>query len=159
MAGISATKIKYLDKVPLNENPAVEVINKVTADDLNEIKTVFNALCDTLASCIEDGTSSTATNKALSANRGRLLAADISTLKTQMGNVVTLDGSQTITGAKTFSSFPGLPSTDPTGNTSAVHVQYVAHQISPVVEQIEALEKRVKTLEDNAITFVKTGSF
>lgn len=36
--------ITYADKVALNENPDVPEINKVTADDLNEIKNVINNL-------------------------------------------------------------------------------------------------------------------
>ena len=37
------SKITYADKVALNENPSVADINKVKADDLNEIKNVVNA--------------------------------------------------------------------------------------------------------------------
>lgn len=35
-------KITYEDKVALNENPEIALINKVTDDDLNEIKSVVN---------------------------------------------------------------------------------------------------------------------
>ena len=34
--------ITYTDKVALNENPSVALINKVTDDDMNEIKSVVN---------------------------------------------------------------------------------------------------------------------
>lgn len=34
--------ITYTDKVALNENPNVADINKVTDDDMNEIKSVVN---------------------------------------------------------------------------------------------------------------------
>ena len=37
------SKITYTDKVTLNENPNVADINKVKANDLNEIKNVVNA--------------------------------------------------------------------------------------------------------------------
>ena len=37
------SKITYTDKVTLNENPNVADVNKVRADDLNEIKNVVNA--------------------------------------------------------------------------------------------------------------------
>lgn len=37
------SKITYSDKVTLNENPNVADVNKVKADDLNEIKNVVNA--------------------------------------------------------------------------------------------------------------------
>ena len=36
------SKITYADKVALNENPSVADVNKVKADDLNEIKNVVN---------------------------------------------------------------------------------------------------------------------
>lgn len=36
------SKITYLDKVALNENPDIPDINKVKADDMNEIKAVVN---------------------------------------------------------------------------------------------------------------------
>lgn len=37
-------KITYLDKVALNENPDISDINKVKANDMNEIKNVVNGL-------------------------------------------------------------------------------------------------------------------
>lgn len=37
------SKITYTDKVTLNENPNVADVNKVKANDLNEIKNVVNA--------------------------------------------------------------------------------------------------------------------
>ena len=37
------SKINYTNKVTLNENPNVADVNKVKADDLNEIKNVVNA--------------------------------------------------------------------------------------------------------------------
>ena len=42
------SKITYTDKVTLNENPNVADVNKVKADDLNEIKNVVNANDDDL---------------------------------------------------------------------------------------------------------------
>ena len=42
------SKITYTDKVALNENPNVADINKVRANDLNEIKNVVNANDDDL---------------------------------------------------------------------------------------------------------------
>lgn len=39
-------KINYTDKVALNENPSVDDINKVKADDMNEIKEVVNTNSD-----------------------------------------------------------------------------------------------------------------
>lgn len=40
-------KITYLDKVALNENADIPDINKVKADDMNEIKNVVNGLIKT----------------------------------------------------------------------------------------------------------------
>lgn len=40
-------KLKYLDKVALNENPNILDINKVKASDMNEIKHVVNGLVKT----------------------------------------------------------------------------------------------------------------
>ena len=40
-------KITYLDKVALNENTNIPDINKVKADDMNEIKNVVNGLVKT----------------------------------------------------------------------------------------------------------------
>lgn len=37
-------KITYADKVALNENSSIAEINKVTAENMNEIKTVVNGL-------------------------------------------------------------------------------------------------------------------
>lgn len=34
--------ITYADKVALNENPEIQEINKITAENMNEIKTVVN---------------------------------------------------------------------------------------------------------------------
>lgn len=40
------SKITYEDKVAVNVNPDIPDINKVTADDMNEIKRVVNAILD-----------------------------------------------------------------------------------------------------------------
>ena len=42
------SKITYADKVALNENPNVADVNKIKADDLNEIKNVVNANDDNI---------------------------------------------------------------------------------------------------------------
>ena len=42
------SKITYTDKVTLNENPNVADVNKIKADNLNEIKNVVNANADDL---------------------------------------------------------------------------------------------------------------
>lgn len=66
-------KITYTDKVALNENTAIQDINKVKAEDLNEIKTVVNTNDDettqntqkitTIEQNIGDLTSLNTTNK------------------------------------------------------------------------------------------------
>lgn len=58
-------KIMFEDKVALNENPSIADINKVTAGNMNEIKTVVNGIDDTLDNIVSN-TSGTAQNKAYS---------------------------------------------------------------------------------------------
>jgi hypothetical protein len=41
-------KITYADKVELNENASIDDINKVTANDMNQIKSVVNSLANLL---------------------------------------------------------------------------------------------------------------
>ena len=45
-------KLTYLDKVALNENPDIPDINKVKAQDMNEIKNVVNTNDDTVQGII-----------------------------------------------------------------------------------------------------------
>lgn len=47
-------KITYDDKVALNEEPSVAEINKVTDDNMNEIKTSVNDLYDTVSTNTTD---------------------------------------------------------------------------------------------------------
>ena len=55
------SKITYDDKVALNENPEIADINKVTDDDMNEIKQVVNDNANTLDNLLSNtyGTSQT----------------------------------------------------------------------------------------------------
>lgn len=46
--------ITYADKVALNENPNVAEINKVTADNMNEIKNVINNVTDEINKSISN---------------------------------------------------------------------------------------------------------
>lgn len=48
------SKITYADKVTLNENPNVADVNKVKANDLNEIKNVVNANDDNVGNLTTD---------------------------------------------------------------------------------------------------------
>ena len=48
------SKITYADKVTLNENPNVADVNKVKANDLNEIKNVVNANDDNVGDLTTD---------------------------------------------------------------------------------------------------------
>ena len=77
-------KITYADKVALQENATIADVNKVNASDMNEIKTVFNAMVDafgTLPKVINNLTS-TSTTDALSAYQGKLLLDRLVTLET-----------------------------------------------------------------------------
>ena len=49
-------KLTYLDKVALNENPDIPDINKVKAQDMNEIKNVVNGLVKTEQSTTDEET-------------------------------------------------------------------------------------------------------
>lgn len=67
-----ASKITYEDKVALSDDPSINEINKVSDENLNEIKTKFNQLVDELPSVIDNLTTASATD-ALSANQGKIL--------------------------------------------------------------------------------------
>lgn len=85
-------KIAYVDKVALQENATIADINKVNASDMNEIKTVFNAMVDafgTLPKVINNLTS-TSTTDALSAYQGKLLLDRLVTLETKVNNMQTI---------------------------------------------------------------------
>lgn len=85
-------KITYADKVALQENATIADINKVNASDMNEIKTVFNAMVDafgTLPKVINNLTS-TSTTDALSAYQGKLLLDRLVTLETKVNNMQTV---------------------------------------------------------------------
>ena len=43
---MALSKITYTDKTALQENLTIADVNKITASDMNEIKTVFNAMVD-----------------------------------------------------------------------------------------------------------------
>lgn len=55
---MSLNLIKYENKSPLNENETIADINKVTADDMNQIKTVINDLIFPVGSIIMNVSSS-----------------------------------------------------------------------------------------------------
>ena len=67
-----ASKITYEDKVALSDDPSVDEINKVSDENLNEIKTKFNQLVDELPGVIDNLTTASTTD-ALSANQGKIL--------------------------------------------------------------------------------------
>lgn len=81
-----ASKITYEDKVALSDDPSVDEINKVSDENLNEIKTKFNQLVDELPSVIDNLTTSSATD-ALSANQGKILYDKVVELEEKLVNL------------------------------------------------------------------------
>lgn len=84
-------KITYADKVALQENATIADVNKVNASDMNEIKTVFNAMVDafgTLPKVINNLTS-TSTTDSLSAYQGKLLLDRLVALETKVNTMQT----------------------------------------------------------------------
>lgn len=81
-----ASKITYEDKVALSDDPSVEEINKVSDENLNEIKTKFNQLVDELPSVIDNLTTVSATD-ALSANQGKILYDKVVELEEKLVNL------------------------------------------------------------------------
>ena len=81
-----ASKITYEDKVALSDDPSVDEINKVSDENLNEIKTKFNQLADELPSVIDNLTTSSATD-ALSANQGKILYEKVVELEEKLVNL------------------------------------------------------------------------
>lgn len=89
---MALSKITYTDKTALQENSTIADVNKITASDMNEIKTVFNAMVDAfggLPKVINDLTS-TSTTDALSAYQGKLLLDRLVTLETKVNNMQTV---------------------------------------------------------------------
>lgn len=89
---MALSKITYIDKTALQENSTIADVNKITASDMNEIKTVFNAMVDAfggLPKVINDLTS-TSTTDALSAYQGKLLLDRLVTLETKVNNMQTV---------------------------------------------------------------------
>ena len=89
---MALSKITSIDKTALQENSTIADVNKITASDMNEIKTVFNAMVDAfggLPKVINDLTS-TSTTDALSAYQGKLLLDRLVTLETKVNNMQTV---------------------------------------------------------------------
>lgn len=96
-------KITYADKVALQENATIADVNKVNASDMNEIKTVFNAMVDafgTLPKVINNLTS-TSTTDALSAYQGKLLLDRLVTLET-VGKIKEFKKTVSVSAANTW---------------------------------------------------------
>lgn len=85
-------KITYVDKTALQENASIADTNKVTASDMNEIKTVFNAMVDAYGALpkVINNLTSTSTTDALSAYQGKLLLDRLVTLETKVNNMQTI---------------------------------------------------------------------
>lgn len=85
-------KITYADKTALQENEAIANVNKITASDMNEIKTVFNAMVDAFGALptVVNSLDSTSTTNALSAYQGKVLLDRMVTLETKVNNMKTI---------------------------------------------------------------------
>ena len=84
-----ATKITYEDKVSTSTDPSVAEINKITDDNLNEIKARFNELVDELPDVI-DNLQSQSSVDALSANQGRVIQNKIVELEEKVNSIQTI---------------------------------------------------------------------
>lgn len=84
-----ATKITYEDKVSTSTDPSVAEINKITDDNLNEIKARFNELVDELPEVI-DNLQSQSSVDALSANQGRVIQNKIVELEEKVNSIQTI---------------------------------------------------------------------
>ena len=81
---MALSKITYADKIALQENLTIADVNKITASDMNEIKTVFNAMVDAFGTLpkVVNNLTSTSTTDALSAYQGKLLLDRLVALET-----------------------------------------------------------------------------
>lgn len=81
---MALSKITYADKTALQENLTIADVNKITASDMNEIKTVFNAMVDAFGTLpkVVNNLTSTSTTDALSAYQGKLLLDRLVALET-----------------------------------------------------------------------------
>lgn len=81
---MALSKITYTDKTALQENLTIADVNKITASDMNEIKTVFNAMVDAFGTLpkVVNNLTSTSTTDALSAYQGKLLLDRLVALET-----------------------------------------------------------------------------
>lgn len=89
---MALSKITYIDKTALQENSIIADVNKITASDMNEIKTVFNAMVDAFGELpkVINNLTSTSTTDALSAYQGKLLLDRLVTLETKVNNMQTV---------------------------------------------------------------------
>lgn len=82
-------KITYANKTALQENASIADVNKITASDMNEIKTVFNAMVDAFGALptVVNNLTSTSTTNALSAYQGKVLLDRMVTLETKVNDM------------------------------------------------------------------------
>ena len=104
-------QITYDDKVALNENPSVAEINKVTDDDMNEIKTTINT--NTPVGCINLYAGSTAPT-------GWLICDGSAVSRTTYANLFSVIGTTYGTGdGSTTFNIPNLKGKVPVGLNSS----------------------------------------
>lgn len=85
--------ITYNNKVALNENPSISVENKVTDDDMNEIKEVANNHAQ------RDSISAYASSDGSSSSTFGVVAVSCDTVVSQAGTGLTLTGGNVVVGS------------------------------------------------------------
>ena len=122
--------ITYDNKVALNENPSVADINKVTDDDMNEIKSVVN-----------NNASETSTN-----------TTNITTNTTKITNLQTYSTSETNTGKTWINNKPIYRKVIAFGSMPNNSLKTIAHGISNLGETIRLYGMAFKTDTKRSLT-------
>lgn len=142
---MALSKITYANKTALNENAGINAVNKVMASDMNEIKTVFNAMADYM------NTGNVRLNKInFTADDTVYIGNDASNVLTVKGASINFVGTLKLNGTNLVNN---------TLTSTSTTLALSANQGKVLKDALDALTTRVTTLENNALTFVKTGEF
>ena len=119
-------KITYANKVALNENPEIALINKVTDDDLNEIKSVVNTNDDNVGN-LTNLTTTTKTNIVAAVNEINSNAASATDLG-DISDLTTTDKTSAVNAINELNSDKAeddiilVQSTEPTSDTNILWI-------------------------------------
>ena len=119
-------KITYTNKVALNENPEIALINKVTDDDLNEIKSVVNTNDDNVGN-LTNLTTTTKTNIVAAVNEINSNAASATDLG-DISDLTTTDKTSAVNAINELNSDKAeddiilVQSTEPTSDTNILWI-------------------------------------